>query len=150
MLEAVSESRPDYSIAAVNRARFVDKSQALRPHFPPDTLFTFVLGYDTLVRLFDPRYYSDMPKELDRLFDVSCVVAINRTDNTLEDVHRFLRRPECAAYLGRIKAMGLDPAFSSVSSTQVRERLRRGEPVSQLVPEPVERVIQRAGLYRGA
>ena len=36
-----------------------------------------------------------------------------------------------------------------VSSTEVRERLARGEPVDDLVPEPVAREIKRLGLYRG-
>jgi nicotinate-nucleotide adenylyltransferase len=36
-----------------------------------------------------------------------------------------------------------------VSSTEVRERLARGEPVGGLVPEAVEAALDEAGLYRG-
>ena len=35
-----------------------------------------------------------------------------------------------------------------VSSSQVRERIRRGEPIGDWVPEPVERFIREKGLYR--
>ena len=36
-----------------------------------------------------------------------------------------------------------------VSSTEVRERLARGEPVDGLVPEAVAAALDEAGLYRG-
>jgi nicotinate-nucleotide adenylyltransferase len=39
------------------------------------------------------------------------------------------------------------PAFL-VSSTELRERLHRGKPVEDVVPEPVARAIEVAGLYR--
>jgi nicotinate-nucleotide adenylyltransferase len=36
-----------------------------------------------------------------------------------------------------------------VSSSQVRERIARGEPIGELVPAAVEREISKLGLYRG-
>jgi nicotinic acid mononucleotide adenylyltransferase len=36
-----------------------------------------------------------------------------------------------------------------VSSSEVRERVARGEPIGELVPEAVEREISKLGLYRG-
>jgi len=36
-----------------------------------------------------------------------------------------------------------------VSSSEVRDRVARGEPIGELVPESVEREISRLGLYRG-
>lgn len=35
-----------------------------------------------------------------------------------------------------------------VSSTEVRERVRAGKPISGFVPEPVAAIIERLGLYR--
>jgi nicotinate-nucleotide adenylyltransferase len=40
-------------------------------------------------------------------------------------------------------------ASPPVSSSEVRERVARGEPIGELVPEAVEREISRLGLYRG-
>lgn len=40
-------------------------------------------------------------------------------------------------------------ASPPVSSSEVRQRLARGEPIGELVPEAVEREISKLGLYRG-
>ena len=44
----------------------------------------------------------------------------------------------------------LEMAPMEVSSSQVRERLGRGEPVAELVGEPVARYIAEQQLYREA
>jgi nicotinate-nucleotide adenylyltransferase len=47
----------------------------------------------------------------------------------------------------RIEIFELEP--HPVSSTEIRERLGRGEPITQLVAPAVERYIAERGLYRG-
>jgi len=47
----------------------------------------------------------------------------------------------------RIEIFELEP--HPVSSTEIRERLRRGEPIAQHVAPAVERYIAERGLYRG-
>ena len=44
----------------------------------------------------------------------------------------------------------LEMAPMEVSSSQVRERVERGEPVAELVGEPVARYIAEQRLYRAA
>jgi nicotinate-nucleotide adenylyltransferase len=58
----------------------------------------------------------------------------------LDAVLAKLRRPQ------RVEFFEI-PAFL-VSSTELRERLHRGEPVEDVVPEAVAREIEVAGLYR--
>lgn len=58
----------------------------------------------------------------------------------LEPVLAELGRPE------RIELFEI-PAVPA-SSTEVRERVRRGEPIDDLVPSAVSRAIDRFGLYR--
>ncbi|HUG05376.1 MAG TPA: nicotinate-nucleotide adenylyltransferase [Candidatus Limnocylindria bacterium] len=43
----------------------------------------------------------------------------------------------------------LDSPRIDVSSTEIRRRKAAGEPIGQLVPASVERLIEEAGLYRG-
>jgi nicotinate-nucleotide adenylyltransferase len=59
----------------------------------------------------------------------------------LDAVLRGLRRPE------RVEFFDMEP--TPISSTDVRARVARGEPVDGLVPAPVAREIERLGLYRG-
>ena len=53
------------------------------------------------------------------------------------------RRP-----VDRPSVFPLDAATPDVSSTDIRRRLRRGEPVAGLVPPPVETHIRQHGLYQ--
>jgi nicotinate-nucleotide adenylyltransferase len=47
------------------------------------------------------------------------------------------------------RVVGFELASPAVSSSEVRERLARGESIAELVPEAVAAVISRLGLYRG-
>ena len=55
--------------------------------------------------------------------------------------------PDLARYGDRVVSFELDSP--DVSSSDVRERLRRAEPVDDLVPASVAAAIGRLGLYRG-
>jgi nicotinate-nucleotide adenylyltransferase len=55
--------------------------------------------------------------------------------------------PDLARYGDRVLSFELHSP--PVSSTDVRERLARGEPVDELVPPPVAAAIAELGLYRG-
>jgi len=147
MMEALARPRPFCSVAAVSHPRFVDKAAALVPLYPAGADICFIVGYDTLVRLFDPRYYADMRGELEGLFTRARFVAANRGEHTPEAVRHFLDRPECRGFVDRIRVMELDARHAGMSSSEVRERLRRGEAVDDLVPEEVEKVIRQMGLY---
>jgi nicotinate-nucleotide adenylyltransferase len=48
-----------------------------------------------------------------------------------------------------VRVVSFQLASPPVSSSEVRERVARGEPIADLVPEAVERKISRLGLYRG-
>jgi nicotinate-nucleotide adenylyltransferase len=55
--------------------------------------------------------------------------------------------PDLERYGDRVVAFEL--ASPPVSSSEVRERVGRGEPIGELVPEAVAGAISRLGLYRG-
>jgi nicotinate-nucleotide adenylyltransferase len=55
--------------------------------------------------------------------------------------------PDLARYGDRVLAFELDSP--PISSSQVRRRIARGEPVGDLVPPAVAAAIEETGLYRG-
>ncbi len=89
----------------------------------PRRLFALIVGADVLAET-QKWYRFDRVKELARL------IVVGRQG--YPDEH------------GRAA-----PALPAISSTDIRERLGRGEDVSALVPAKVLRYIEERGLYRG-
>lgn len=133
------------SVAVCSHARFIDKAHAL---FSPDTQIYFLVGHDTLIRIFDPRYYIDMPAELKVLFSLCHIVSANRENSSREVFHRFMSRLECAPFASRVHPLQLPPSFGNISSTEARKRIRAGDPITDLVPETIAQFIETFGLYR--
>jgi nicotinic acid mononucleotide adenylyltransferase len=141
MLMRFVESRPTYAVAACSHGRFVDKVEAIRRHYPAGTRLAFIVGFDTLVRLFHPRYYGDLNASLSVLFGMSEFIAANRAPDPPEVVASFLARPEVAPYAHRVQVIQLPPEIAAMSATEVRARLARGEPVTGLIPPEIQPLL---------
>jgi len=137
LLLRFAETRPGISVAATSHGRFVDKIQAILPRYPRGTRLVFLLGLDTLIRLFDPKYYRDRDAALARLFAKSECIVANRSPDRPAALATFLARPEVRPYASRIQAIELPEEVAAVSATTVRLRLGRGEPVLGLVPPEI-------------
>ena len=122
-------------------------------HFP-GLAFDFVVGYDTLIRLFDARYYTDMPAELAAFFAHHRVIAANRAEATVVEVEEFVAR-EAMAFAHRIVVHEIPPGPASLSSTHARSLSQAWEAaadeiVTQVVSPAVADYISEHGLYGAA
>lgn len=90
------------SVALTNHAKFVDKSNVVRDWVNEvigeisKVRFSFLLGFDTLIRVFDPKYYKPFPisDALDgfmKLNDFFCLTRTDDINSNLEDQHRYLQ-----------------------------------------------------------
>ena len=148
MLQAVRESHPALAVLAANQARIVDQAAALRVTWP-DAAFDFVLGYDTLVRLFDEQYYEGaMEVELDPFFERHRVIAANRGDVTAADVSGYVAK-RAARYADRIVTVALDEEHGRIASSEARALIEAGEGSDDLSAE-VAAYIRVHSLYEGA
>mgnify|MGYP001197486476 FL=1 len=147
MLVGYASSHPYLSIAGCSHARFVDKVHSLKPLYPDNTAFYFILGYDTLTRLFDPKYYMDMSAELQALFDACQFVAANRASFGAPQMKAFMEKPECRAFADRVHFIQLEASYGNISSTQVRERRQNGASIADLVPLEIADQIKSMNLY---
>lgn len=143
LLDRYVESHPTFSVAAVSHGRFVDKAQAIRPHYPEGTRLIFILGFDTLIRLFDSKYYADRDASLNALFDGSRFIVANRAPDPPEAIDSFLARPEVAPYAPGIQVIRLPEDIAAISASAIRARLARGEPVAGLVPFEILSLLPR-------
>lgn len=149
MLLALKSSRPSIAVLATNAARIADQAAALRAaHSSAE--FDFVVGFDTLVRLFEPRYYAgDMNPQLETFFTHHRVLAANRGVAGLDALRAYIEREVPAEFRDRIILNRLDDHPAGLSSTLARdEAARTGRPLS--VPPEVADYIERHGLYRAA
>ena len=104
----------------------VDTLRELKREYPADSL-SLLVGADAAADL--PRW-----READRLRQLARIVVLTRPDVPLPD-H------------GLVDQTLAVPAVD-VSATEIRERVRRGDPIEGFVPAEVAAYIASHGLYR--
>ncbi len=128
MLAAVESMRPR-SIASSEKGLFIDIARECREHYDPGTKLFFVCGRDAAERILTWDYKrAGMVEEMLEEFEL--LVAARGGD---------FKPP--AQFEHRVHLLKLRGSHDQVSSTEVRERIARGEPWQHLVPDAiVERV----------
>jgi len=91
---------------------------------------TFVIGSDKLPQLADPSFYEDGEDGVAATFRDVTFLVVDRGGEASADW------------------IGIDEAFeneryAAISATEVRRRLRAGEPVNDLVPPVVAKALER-------
>lgn len=120
-----------HSIASTSQGLFVDIARECRGHFGAQTRLSFVCGRDAAERVLGWDYgHPGAVEEMLREFELLVAPRVGHFSPPPEHRHR-------------IHALNLGPGHDRVSSTEVRERIARGEPWEDLVPEKIrERVSQ--------
>ncbi|GIW18463.1 MAG: hypothetical protein KatS3mg064_1620 [Tepidiforma sp.] len=144
MLLAARRDGHEVAVLAANAARIIDQVAALEAAFPAADP-TPVVGFDTLVRLFDPRYYADMAAELDPFFERRRIIAANRGPHALEAVAEWLHQ-NARDYAARVILVELDAEHAAMSSTLARDLAAAGR-LPDLVPPSVRAILAERGYY---
>jgi nicotinate (nicotinamide) nucleotide adenylyltransferase len=147
MLKLLFERYARMSIGLSNRGLFVEKREPLRSLFPMPICYVFIVGLDTMLRVMDRKYYDDGPEELDRLFHDIRFVCANRGSDEQRAFKALIEYPGNRKYRRRISFFVLPKKFSFMSSTLVRERMKEGKPVKDMVPPSILKFIERKRLY---
>ena len=136
-LNSYAKNRERFSVGVSSHGRYIDKVTALKVILPPETEFHFIVGYDTLVRIFDPKYYTDFHAELTELFIEARFVVANRAEADIKTIESFMDQPEIRQYIPYVSCLLLPDVYAYMSSTEVRELLKRGEAIEHLVPPSI-------------
>ncbi|HIE25685.1 TPA: nicotinate-nicotinamide nucleotide adenylyltransferase [Candidatus Poribacteria bacterium] len=147
MIKLYAQKRPQFSVAACSHGRFVEKVKALRPLYPKGTEIYFIIGYDTLKRVFDPKYYTNFESELMELFSMSRFIVANRGGNDAEMIEKFLSREENQPYAEKIALIELTSFYANISSTEIRNRIQSGKTVDDLVPSEILSYLKETDVY---
>ncbi|GAF65993.1 nicotinate-nucleotide adenylyltransferase [Alkalihalobacillus trypoxylicola] len=129
MLEACVSDVENFFISTVEYERkgisyTFDTVKHLRSQFP-DVKFYFIIGGDMIEQLSNWH-------QIEELKDMITFIGVHRPGSDVVKSENILQ----------IKTIQID-----VSSSLIRKRIKEGKPIKYLVPEQVERMIRKRGLY---
>ena len=149
MLKEYTANQETFSVAACSHGKFIEKIEALKPAYPSGTHFSFIVGYDTFIRLFDPKYYTDLHGALEALFDQCRFIVANRHEYDGDSVRRVMTAPDYRRYAGGIDLIELPDFYAEISSTDIRAQIQAGNSVDHLVPLEVQGFLKAVQAYEG-
>jgi nicotinate-nucleotide adenylyltransferase len=144
LLRRALEDHPRLGAALCSGALLLEIYEALAPVYPSGTRVYFLLGSDAAERILIAWPYPDRAAALAEMFSRFEVAVADRDKKFDPSCDPLLQ-----AYAHRIHRLQLDPQLARISSTAVRERLKRGEPAHDALPAAVAAAIGTLGLYRG-
>ena len=131
MLAMLAETRSNVGVVLCNRGLYVEQAEALRRKtVPPGQELVFVVGFDKIQQILDPRYYTDREASLNRLFSLARFLVAERDAHGSQALEALLSEPANRAYRGRIAELTTlpgdhDPALSSTSVRTAQAEGRR-------------------------
>lgn len=134
---------PEAGIMLFNRGLYLEQAEAIRRSFPQVRRILFVLGFDKIVQIFDPRYYDDRDAALSKLFSLAELLVAPRGNQDEDDLSALVQQPQNARFARFVHPLPFDPAYRQISSTQVRQS---GDS-SHAVPQEVRRFMRQTRAY---
>jgi nicotinate-nucleotide adenylyltransferase len=129
MLDAAGLAIP-HSIASSGQGLFIDIARECRDHFGTEARLSFICGRDAAERILYWDYgRAGVVEEM--LLEFELLVAPRGGHFSPPQEYRH-----------RIHALNVGSGSEEVSSTQVRERIARGEPWEHLVPERIREQVR--------
>jgi nicotinate-nucleotide adenylyltransferase len=130
MLETALAGEPRFSIAASEGGLFIEIARECRAVYPPETRLLFLCGRDAAERIVNWDY-GEAGVVGRMLQEFELLVAPRRGPYAPPEEWR-----------GKIHALALPCDLSEISATEVRNRIRRGEPWERLVPESIVEMVR--------
>jgi nicotinic acid mononucleotide adenylyltransferase len=148
VLELSVERTGNRLVGLLNRGLYVDQAEILRETLPALERLVFLVGFDKIVQIFDPRYYDDREVTLQRLFNVASIAVAPRGAAGRAELEELLRREENRAFAGGVSPLDIAAGLGDDSSSLVRAALGRGEQVGVSLPPESIAFIEATGCYR--
>ncbi|MBX6771206.1 MAG: hypothetical protein IRY83_05730 [Chloroflexi bacterium] len=146
-LTTFAADHPGQGVMLVNRGLYVEQAEIVRSGMPALRDLWFVVGFDKILQIFDPRYYTDRAAALERLFERAAFLVAPRAAAGRHELDAFMARPENRQYADRVVFLDLAEQYRALSSTRIRLAARGGEIRMTEVPSIVARFIRETGAY---
>lgn len=163
MIRLAFSDDPDFVVSDVELKRSgfsytIDTVRHFKSIFPENTKLFFIVGLDAFLEVDTWKSYKDLFLLIP--FIVMSRSATGQRDTVLQWKHlgsyikskisdEYRHSASRSCYIHDVK----QPVFLfevtpvEISSTEIRERIRKGRTIKSLVPEPVEDLIKTKGLY---
>jgi nicotinate (nicotinamide) nucleotide adenylyltransferase len=144
-----------FPIGVSSHAYFVDMIEALEAIYPNKPKVYFILGFDTFSRVVDRndlysrryhRQFRDSSEALCYLVGKSHLVVAGRAGAGFDNVNELIGAKD-QTVRDRVHYIDLPVDIAERSSTEVRERVRMRQSITDLVPLGVERFVLEHGIY---
>ncbi|HEX7737588.1 MAG TPA: hypothetical protein VF458_22255 [Ktedonobacteraceae bacterium] len=132
-------------ILLLNRGLYVEQAQGIRAAFLGVRRLCFLVGFDKIVQILDPRYYAERDSALRELFALAQLLVAPRGGDGEGELRALLARPENRPFAGFIHPLPLEERYRNVSSTEAREAA-----TLDIVPREVLDFIQHTRPYEPA
>lgn len=131
-------------IMLFNRGLYVEQAYAVYNSFPQVQQLFFLMGFDKIVQVLDPRYYTDRDAALRELFALAELLVAPRGNADEHSLNALLDQPENRPFARYIHPLPLDAAYRTISSTQIRQGT---DTRIQDVPREVRDFMHRTRAY---
>ena len=148
-LELYCQRRPAHGAVLLNRGLYVDQAAALRATYPALRDLCFIVGYDKIVQIFDPRYYADRDADLERLFAQARLLVAPRAGQGRTALDALLDLPENRRFAVGVGWLPLPDTYADLSATQVRQEVSHGR-VAEAVPVETRAMLAATRAYQPA
>jgi nicotinic acid mononucleotide adenylyltransferase len=148
VLEAHALRSKRRAVALVNRGLYVEQAELLLSALPQVQGVTFLVGFDKIVQVFDPRYYENRDAALERLFSRASFSVAPRSGSGRDDLARLLARPENARFAHLVSPIDVAGSIADVSSSSLRAALAAGDQLPAGLATESAAFIEATGCYR--
>ncbi len=145
LLERLLHNRlPSVGIMLFNRGLYVEQAEAVRRSFLRVRRILFLIGFDKIVQIFDPRYYQDRDAALVELFHLAEFLVAPRGNDGEKELSVLLYQPQNVRFADHVHPLPFNPIYRNVSSTTVR---RQAAGVATDVPREVRQFMRETCAY---
>jgi nicotinamide-nucleotide adenylyltransferase len=149
-LDAFVRTTPADTLALINRGLYVEEAAALRSRLAREATLYIVVGFDKIVQIFDPRYYTNRDAALRELFALAHILVAPRNELGADALADLLARPENRKYAEFVRFVPVPPKHARDSSTEARRLAATSPPrlraLRQLLP-PEGLALAQTGAY---
>ncbi|MGB9780076.1 nicotinate-nucleotide adenylyltransferase [Caldanaerobacter sp.] len=116
----------------------IDTIKEFKKLYGDETLFYFITGADAVLEILTWKNADELLRLCYFVAATRPGIEGNKIDQELDKIRNLY---------GNVIYKVTVPSLA-ISSTDIRERVAKGRPIKYLLPEPVERYIQKYGLYK--